>query len=112
MSPRPAGDDEIRLIRAYTARLRAGILAIAFGLTAGSGIAAATLWLVIRNGPQVGLHLGLLRNYFPGYSVTWLGAGVGFLYGLLVGAAAGWSLAWIYNRVASRSAGRNDPAAR
>lgn len=112
MTGRPAANEEIRLIRAYTARLRAGIMAIVFGLTAGSGIAAATLWLVIRNGPQVGLHLGLLSNYFPGYSVTWPGAGVGFLYGLLAGAAAGWSLAWIYNRVASRDAGRIDRAAR
>ena len=32
---------------------------------------------MIKGGPNVGQHLGLLRAYYPGYSVTWLGSFVG-----------------------------------
>jgi len=87
-------------IRRAIVRLRSRVMAIVFGLTGGVGLSVATLWLVIRGGADVGAHLGLLRNYFPGYSVTWTGSIVGFVYGALVGALAGWSLAWVYNRVA------------
>lgn len=91
-----------RQLAAAIVRLRSRVMAIVFGLTAGTGLFVATIWLVIRGGSNVGLHLGLLRNYFPGYSVTWSGAFVGFAYGVVAGAAVGWSLAWIYNRVAER----------
>ena len=91
---------EEALIRDSIARMRAGIMAIVFALTGGGGLFVATAWLLIRGGPTVGPTLGLLRNYFPGYSVTWPGAFVGFVYGALVGAAAGYILARIYNRLA------------
>lgn len=89
------------MIRSAVVRLRAGILAIVFGMLGGSGLAIATLWLVIRGGQNVGEHLGLLRYYFPGYSVTWPGVGVGFLYGALVGALIGWTIATVYSRIAT-----------
>ena len=79
-------------------------MAVTFGLAGGTGLFIATVWLLIRGGDPVGPHLTLLNNFFPGYSVTWLGAPVGFVYGALVGAAAGWSLAWVYNRLADRRA--------
>ncbi len=91
--------EELALARAV-ARLRAGVVAVVFGLTAGTGLWLATAWLVIRGGENVGQHLGLLRFYFPGYSVTWGGAFVGFFYGALIGGTAGFFLAWIYNRLA------------
>ncbi len=91
---------ERSLIRHAVARLRASVMATVFGLVGGSSLMLATLWLVIRGGSNVGEHLGLLNNYFPGYSVTWGGALLGFFYGALVGAVCGWSLAWIYNRIA------------
>ena len=50
----------------------------------------------------MGLHLGLLSNFFPGYSVTWAGAFIGFFYGALSGAVIGWSVAWVYNQVADK----------
>lgn len=106
MSGRLATKTEADLLRRATARLRAGIMAIVCGMTAGTGMAAATLWLVVRDGPRVGLHLGLLGNYFPGYSVTWMGVALGFLYGTLTGAILGWSVAWVYNQVADRRPGR------
>ena len=102
MTLRPPTKDEVRAIRATVARLRAGIMALVFGVAGGTAISIATLWLVIRGGEQVGPHLGLLSNYFPGYTVTWSGSIVGFFYGALVGALFGWAMAWIYNRVASR----------
>ncbi len=104
MTQRPPTPDEVRAIRATVARLRAGIMALVFGVAGGTGIAIATLWLVIRGGEVVGPNLGLLSNYFPGYTVTWSGSIVGFFYGALVGALFGWAMAWIYNRVASRHA--------
>lgn len=75
-------------------------MALVFGTVGGTGLAVATLWLVIRGGDEVGPHLGLLGQYFPGYTVTWWGSLLGFFYGALVGAIAGWTMAWIYNRVA------------
>lgn len=82
------------------ARLRSGIFATVLGMTCGTGLWIATVWLVIRGGQNVGQHLGLLRFYFPGYSVTWAGAFIGFAYAALAGGVAGYALAWIYNRLA------------
>jgi hypothetical protein len=64
----------------------------------------ATAWLLIRGGEDVGKNLGLLRHYFPGYSVTWPGAFVGFFWGALSAAAVGFAVAWIYNQVVERRA--------
>ena len=90
---------EEALVRAAVARLRAGILAIVCGLLAGTGLFVATVWLVLQGGEIVGPHLGLLRYYLPGYTVTWPGAFLGFLYGVLLGGLVGGLTAWIYNRV-------------
>lgn len=86
------------------ARLRSGVMATVFGATCGTGLWIATAWLVMRGGTRVGEHLGLLRYYFPGYSVTWTGAFIGFGYGVLFGGVAGFLLAWIYNRLADKRA--------
>lgn len=99
MTRKSTADEEI-LIRAAVARLRAGILALVCGLLAGTGLFVATVWLVLRGGETVGPHLGLLRYYMPGYSVTWPGALLGFFYGVLFGAVVGGLTGWIYNRVA------------
>ncbi len=90
---------ETRRLRTAIARLRASIMALVFGLTGGVGLAVATAWLVILGGDEVGPHLGLLRHYFPGYSVTWPGALVGLIYGTLAGAVIGFAVAWVYNRI-------------
>ena len=99
MTRKSTADEEI-LIRAAVARLRAGILALVCGLLAGTGLFVATVWLVLRGGETVGPHLGLLRYYMPGYSVTWPGAFLGFFYGVLFGVVVGGLTGWIYNRVA------------
>jgi hypothetical protein len=100
MTDRLPDEAEKALIRRQVARLRAGILAVVFAMVCGFGLWLATVWLVIRGGPNVGEHLGLLRNYLPGYSVTWTGSVIGFFEAALIGAVTGWSLGWIYNRVA------------
>ncbi len=102
------GSREEVLIQAAVARLRIGILALVCALVGGAGLWLATVWLIVRGGPNVGEHLGLLRQYFPGYRVTWPGSLLGFFYGGMVGGGFGWLMAWIYNRVVDLRHGRED----
>ena len=81
------------------ARIQPGFLTIVFAAMCGLGVSVLTAWLVIKDGPNVGEHLRLIGNYFPGYSVTWLGSVVGLFYGAIVGGAIGWSIGTIYNKV-------------
>jgi len=75
---------------------------IAIGLLLALGLFFATVVLVVKGGPNPGPHLGLLRIYFPGYSVTWIGACVGFVYAFVAGYAVGRTVATIYNRLILR----------
>ena len=100
-------DPQFILVTRAIARMRAGIVAIVTAMVAGFALFAATLWLVIKGGPNVGQHLSLLQAYYPGYSVTWTGSLVGLAYGALTGGVLGWCVAWLYNILASwRSNGR------
>jgi hypothetical protein len=72
---------------------------IAIGLLLALGLFVATIILVLKGGPNPGPHLGLLRIYFPGYSVTWIGSIIGFVYAFVVGYAIGRTIATIYNRL-------------
>ena len=94
------GDQELVLVARAIARMRAGIVAVVTGMVAGFALFAATIWLVIRGGPNVGKNLSLLSVYYPGYSVTWTGSLVGFLYGAMTGVVLGWCVAWLYNVLA------------
>jgi hypothetical protein len=71
--------------------------AIAAGLVSGLFLGLATLLLVLRGGPTVGAHLGLLSVYLPGYAVTYVGSVVGFFYAFVIGGAAGWMVGRLYN---------------
>ncbi len=93
---------EKELVTAALVKLRARIMAAVLGLAGGSGIFLATASLLVQGGENVGQHLSLLSNYFPGYTVTWPGAFLGLAYGALTGAIAGYVLAWIYNRLTER----------
>jgi hypothetical protein len=81
------------------ARIHGGVLAVVCGLICGSGLFIMTVWLLLEGGPQAGSHLQLLANYFIGYSVTWGGSLIGFLYGALTGGVLGWTIGFIYNKV-------------
>jgi hypothetical protein len=91
--------DESLELKRTLARLNGRAWGIALGLLMGGGLFLATIFLVVRGGPNVGQHLGLLRNYFPGYSVTVLGSFIGFVYAFVVGYALGRIIGAVYNRL-------------
>jgi hypothetical protein len=81
--------------------LNAKLLGIVFGVLLGMGLFLATIFLVLKGGENVGQHLILLSQFFPGYSVTYMGSLVGFAYGFAVGMVVGSVLGAVYNKVAS-----------
>jgi hypothetical protein len=91
--------DESQELKRSLARLNARAWGIAIGLLLGGGLFLATIILVLRGGSYVGMHLGLLRAYFPGYSVSVLGSFIGFVYGFVVGYALGRIIGSVYNRL-------------
>ena len=95
-------DPELRQLQIAIAKMRAGVMAVVFGMVGGTALFLATAWLLIRGGQDVGQHLRLLSQYFPGYSVTWLGAFIGLAYGAIVGSVLGWFISTVYNLVARR----------
>lgn len=82
------------------ARLQARALALVGAVLGGAGLFLVTAWLLLKGGPRVGPHLQLLGQYLYGYSVTWPGAFVAFVYGALLGALIGWLIGVLYNLVA------------
>jgi uncharacterized RDD family membrane protein YckC len=92
-------DEEERILRYALARASEQGWGIAIGLAMGLGLWIATIMLVVKGGPDPGRHLVLLGIYFPGYSVTWLGSFVGFVYAFVVGYGVGRTVATIYNRL-------------
>jgi hypothetical protein len=81
------------------ARIHAGVLALVFAIICGGGLFIMTVWLIIKGGENVGLHLQLLGQYFIGYSVSWKGSFVGLFYGGAIGWVVGWTIGMIYNRI-------------
>lgn len=81
-------------------RMNARAWGIAFGLMLGLGLFLATNILVIRGGDVVGPHLSLLGVFLPGYSVTFVGSLVGFVYLFVIGYAFGRLIGEVYNRLA------------
>jgi hypothetical protein len=72
-------------------------MGIACGATAAAVIFLLTLVLVIKGGAVVGPNLSLLRQYFPGYRVTYRGAFIGAAYGFVTGMVVGWMAAAVHN---------------
>ena len=83
-----------------TLRLNARAWGVAVGLLFGLGLFVATNILVLKNGPDVGRHLGLLRAFLPGYRVTLGGSLIGFLYAFMIGYGVGWAIGRVYNALA------------
>jgi hypothetical protein len=103
-SDAPVMSDELtpgeeRALRKVLARAHEQEWGIAFGLLCGMGLFAATALLLVKGGAERGAHLGLLAVYFPGYSVTWAGSFIGFVYAFVGGYGLGRSAAAIYNRL-------------
>jgi len=91
--------DEVQQVRKALLRMNEQGWGIAIGLLLGVGLFVATNVLVIKGGPVVGPHLGLLAFYFPGYRVTFLGSLVGFVYAFVVGYGIGRTVGTIYNKL-------------
>ena len=81
----------------YFPRVDRVALAGAAGLAGGLALFLATMALVLKGGAVVGPTLGLLGQYFPGYTVTPSGAVLGLLYGFAVGGLLGWTFALLRN---------------
>ena len=86
--------------------LNSKFLGLVLGLLFGLVIFVATNWLVIKGGhvtPEgdyvVGPHLQLLGQFFIGYSVSFGGSIIGFLYGFAVGTLSGSFIGLIYNKI-------------
>ena len=75
------------------AKLDAIALGAGVGTLLGCAISAATVVLLAKGGHHIGPKLSLLSQFFPGYSVTWTGSLIGFLYGLVTGFLFGFSFA-------------------
>lgn len=80
--------------------LNAKLLGIVLGILFGTGLFVATNFLVLKGGKNVGAHLGLLANFFPGYRVTFLGSIVGFGYAFVLGFLGGGMIGAVYNKFA------------
>jgi len=81
-------------------RLNARAWGIAIGLLFGSVLFLGTIVLVMRGGPNVGPHLGMLGVFLPGYRVTIAGAFIGFAYAFVIGYAVGRLIGLVYNSLA------------
>jgi hypothetical protein len=91
-------DPHARDLKSSLAWFNAISFGLVFGGMVGLGIFTATLVLVIKGGPDVGRNLGLLREFVPGYSVSFLGAFIGFLWAQVLFCLLAIPAAWLYYR--------------
>lgn len=89
------------LLQTAIRRLNARAWGIAVGLLMGGGLFLATNLLVMQGGPDMGQHLSLLRVYFPGYSVSFVGSLIGFVYAFVIGYGLGRLIGTTYNWLAN-----------
>jgi MFS family permease len=75
---------------------------IAIGAAVGLTVFLLTALYLLRE-PDHGVGLVLLAQYFKGYSVSWGGALIGFLWGFLVGFVGGWFVAFCRNLMIAAS---------
>ena len=77
-------------------------LGMAVGITAGLLVFVGTIFhLVIHSHAEP--NVGLLAEYFYGYSVSVQGAFIGLLWGFFTGFVAGWFLAFTRNLAVATS---------
>ena len=90
--------DLVETMQMAIAPVHKAALGVATGMVAGLVVAAATAFIVVLR-PQPEPRLDLLANYFYGYSVTWPGVLIGFLWAFVVGFVAGWFMGFVRNFV-------------
>ena len=75
--------------------LRKRALGMALGLVWGLTIMLSTWWLLI--GGYRGDIISKLSQFYIGYSYSWGGAVIGFVWGFVDGFIGGVVIAWLYN---------------
>ena len=105
--------EEEKLLFQGTLRLNPRMIGLIVGLVLGAAIFVATNFLLIKGGIThasgkyvVGSHLVLLREFFIGYRVSFLGSIIGFFYGFAIGTLAGATVGWLYNKILEFRNGR------
>lgn len=93
-------DTQPQAVTQAVLRLNARAWGISTGMFLGMGLFLATNILVLRGGIEVGKHLQLLGIYFPGYSVSFVGSLIGFVYAFVIGYGLGRIIGVVYNRAA------------
>jgi hypothetical protein len=96
-APRKTAEEQV--LENAVLRLNARAWGIAMGLLLGTALFVATNILVLKGGPTVGRHLKLLGEFFPGYSVTFVGSIVGFIYLFVIGYGLGRLIGAVYNKM-------------
>lgn len=89
--------EEVEILEAGLTNVFVRLDGFAFGLSVGTAgglmLFLVTAFVVLGGGPLVRPALGLLGQYFPGYEVTWTGAGRGLAYGFAAAFVGGWAFA-------------------
>lgn len=98
--PRPKSEPDEYVVRGYLVKINGRAWGVTLGVMFGLLLFVATNVLVLKGGPDMGTHLGLLSNYLPGYSVSFVGSIVGFLWAFAIGFVTGRFICVIYNRAA------------
>jgi hypothetical protein len=94
--------EEEQDLRRAVARLNSRAWGITGGLLLGIGLFAATNVLLLRGagpGEHVGPTLGLLSYFLPGYTVTFVGSVIGFVYMFVIGYMLGRAIGTVYNKL-------------
>src|SRR5215472_17012693 len=84
------------VLRAF-APLHKSAMGVACGVVLGGLVFLATGVLLLKGGEVVGPNLGLLSEFFLGYTVSWRGAIIGLLWGFAAGFLLGWGFALLRN---------------
>jgi hypothetical protein len=87
--------DEVEVLLAF-APVHKRAFGIAMGVAIALAIFMATVASVVLD-PGGRFGMGLLAEYFAGYSVSWAGAFIGAAWGFFVGFVLGWFTAFARN---------------
>ncbi len=93
-----SGDELPRAASLLFAPIDKRAFGAAVGVASGLLIFAITVREVVARSPTTA-GLALLDQYFPGYTVSWMGTLVGLAWGFALGFCAGWFVAFARNVV-------------
>ncbi len=77
-------------------KLQAKAFALSLGIVWGLIIFLVTNWSLLRG--SKGEHLSLLKNFFLGYSFSFVGSLIGLIWGFIAMFIVGWVIASLYNK--------------